>query len=85
MRSIKKLVRALTLAVTLGTSVNILNADCCPLEACDGDCDDGCGYEECCTAPSLSPTVALGAIALVAVATVIVHNRGNSSNCYHGH
>lgn len=42
----------------------------------------GCGYEQCRQAPCLTPAIALGAIALVAIIAVAVQN---SSHHGHGH
>jgi hypothetical protein len=42
----------------------------------------GCGYAECCRAPSVIPAIALGTIALVAIVAVAVQNQGHGN---HGH
>ena len=43
----------------------------------------GCGYEECKSAPCLTPAIALGAIALVAIVAVAIQN-SDKGHC-HGH
>ncbi len=43
----------------------------------------GCGYEECRSAPCVTPAIALGAIALVAIIAVALQNSEGGS-C-HGH
>lgn len=39
----------------------------------------GCGYEECCSAPCLTPAIAFGAITLGAIIAVAMqHSHGNT-------
>lgn len=71
MNRLKKLIALATLAVTLSSSVGVLEAG-----------QYGQAYEGSQKAPSISPTVALGTVAVIAVIAVIVHN--NRSN-KHGH
>ncbi len=43
----------------------------------------GCGYQECRQCPCLTPAIALGAIALVAIIAVAVQNSNNKhSHCH---
>lgn len=44
----------------------------------------GAGYEEARRSPSLTPAIALGAIALIAVIAVAVQNSSHGGGC-HGH
>ncbi|MFQ5729999.1 MAG: hypothetical protein ACE5GN_06530 [Waddliaceae bacterium] len=78
MNRFKKMIAVLTLAATLSTSAGILNADYC------SDCNSGCGYDDCCRAPCISPTVALGTVAVVAAIAIIIHNKKNSHS-HHAH
>lgn len=73
MKAFKNLV-ALTLATALFTS----NTSSLEAQACY---TGGCGYQECRTCPSMTPAIALGAIALVAIIAVAVQN----TNVKHGH
>lgn len=79
MNKLRNLAAALTIATTIGASTAPLNAD-----YCRGD-TRGCGYEDCCTAPCISPTVALGAVAVVAVVAVIIHSNDHSHHHSHYH
>ena len=74
MNKLKKIAAALILAATVTTSTSTLDAGC-------GPCNSGCAYDDCCQAPCISPSVALGTVALVAVVAVIVHNKKH----HHGH
>ena len=73
MNKLKKLVAIVTMVATMGTSAAVLNAD-----SCGTDC--GCAYDDCRSAPCISPTVALGAVAVAAIITIVVHNRKKSSS-----
>ncbi|MFA6914954.1 MAG: hypothetical protein WC222_01030 [Parachlamydiales bacterium] len=74
MKLVKKLM-ALGLAVALFSSSSNLNAqDCCV------DTGGYC-YEDCRRAPCITPAIALGAVALVAIIAVAVQN----SNSGHSH
>lgn len=42
----------------------------------------GCGYEECRSSPCLTPAIALGAIALVAIIAVAVQNSGKGHSSH---
>lgn len=43
----------------------------------------GCGYQECRQCPCLTPAIALGAIALVAIIAVAVQNSNNKhAHCH---
>lgn len=44
----------------------------------------GCGYQECRSCPSLTPAIALGAVALVAIIAVAVQNTNNKHGHCHG-
>lgn len=61
------------IAITLCSRVGSLEAQACYT--------GGCGYQECRTCPSMTPAIALGAIALVAIIAVAVQN----TNQKHGH
>ncbi|NGX42552.1 MAG: hypothetical protein K940chlam7_00832 [Chlamydiae bacterium] len=74
MNRLKRFVALVTVAATLAGSAEILNADYCYQN------DNGCGYEDCRTAPYISPTIALGTVAVVAVIAVLVHNNKKSKN-----
>jgi len=46
----------------------------------------GCGYQECCSSPCLTPAIALGAIAIVAIVAVALQNtHGGHSHHTHSH
>lgn len=72
MNKLKRFVALATMLAMCGSSVQ---ADQCVTTAA------GCGYEECCEAPCLTPAIALGAIALVAIIAIAVQN----SSTGHGH
>ena len=78
MNRLRTFIAIIALSCAMGGSFNTLNAD-----YCSGDYR-GCGYEDCCTAPCISPTVALGTVAVVAVVAVIIHNN-NSHGSHHNH
>ena len=53
------------------------------LGASDYTYTGGCCYQECRTAPSLAPGIALGAIALAAIIAIAVQNANNDhSHCH---
>ena len=79
MKNIKKMVALATLTAMIGSSFQGLGAQ----EYCSEIA--GCGYEECRTAPCLTPAIALGAIALVAIIAVAVQNSRNGSCHSHSH
>ena len=71
MKTLRKVLAALVL---VGSSTHALQADeCCYVEP-------DCCYEDCCNA-CVSPYVALGAIAVVAIIAVCASNPGG----HHGH
>lgn len=73
MTRFRKLIIAATLFTLIGTSIpRAHSAEYCSSVA-------GCGYEECRTSPCLTPAIALGTIALVAIIAVAVQNT------HHGH
>ncbi|MBA3957625.1 MAG: hypothetical protein H0X51_04415 [Parachlamydiaceae bacterium] len=76
MKALKRFIALATVAAMFGTSAHSLNA----AEYCYDT--GGCGYEECRQAPCLTPAIALGAIALIAIIAVAVQN---SSHHGHGH
>lgn len=76
MKKIKRFVALATLLAMFGTASHSVEAQ----EYCYDTA--GCGYEQCCQAPCLTPAIALGAIALVAIIAVAVQN---SSHHGHGH
>lgn len=73
MKTLRKLIAAATLMAVV-TSAADLNADVCVDTG-------GCGYAESCCSPCLTPAIALGAIAIVAIIAVAVQNRHGG----HGH
>ncbi|MGA8163854.1 MAG: hypothetical protein WB791_02380 [Waddliaceae bacterium] len=76
--------------ITLVTAFAIFNSPTHGLHAddvvnCPNEevcCPEECGYafENCRTAPRISPTLALGAVALIAVITVIAYNNNNKKS-----
>ena len=78
MNLLKKALITATIAVNLGFST--LNA-----QACYSSSTGGCGYVECRRAPCITPAVALGTIALVAIIAVAVQNSGGVSSHAHAH
>lgn len=83
MKSLKRITAALTLLAMLGTN-SIQAEECCPYPYPDTYAYDmgGCGYDECRQAPCLSPAIALGAIALVAIIAVAVQNSSHHGHCH---
>ncbi len=70
MKAIKKLIATILLASLAAGGTGTLQAE----EECYscGDC-----YQECCTAPSFAPAVALTTVAFVAIVAVAVQNSNN--------
>lgn len=78
MKTFKKYIALATLLAMFGTSARSISA----VEYCyEGP---GCGYEQCRQAPCLTPAIALGAIALVAIIAIAVQNSSGHGHC-HGH
>lgn len=77
MKIFKRLVASATLLAMAATSAQSLSADDCEYASPVA----GCGYEQCCEAPCLTPAIALGAIALVAIVAVALQNSSHG----HGH
>lgn len=76
MKTFKKAIALATLLAMFGTSARNLSA----VEYCyEGP---GCGYEQCRQAPCLTPAIALGAIALVAIIAIAVQNSGHHGHCH---
>jgi hypothetical protein len=73
MKTFKKFTTLAVAAALFCTSTSSLEAQACYT--------GGCGYQECRTCPSMTPAIALGAIALVAIIAVAVQNTSNK----HGH
>ena len=73
MKTIKKMV-----SLAIATAVFCSNPSPLEAQACY---TGGCGYQECRTCPSMTPAIALGAVALVAIIAVAVQN----TNTKHGH
>ena len=78
MNTLKKLVAITTVAAILSSPSN---ADAQVYQTGVG----GCGYEECCTSPSIAPAVALGTIALIAIVAVAVQNSSHGHGHGHSH
>lgn len=75
MKHLKKL-------IALGATVAMIGLSSHKAEAAyySSDCG-GCGYEECRQSPCLTPAIALGTIALVAIVAVALQDSHSS----HGH
>jgi hypothetical protein len=76
MKHLKKL-------IALGATAAMIGLSCHSAEAADyysADCG-GCGYEECRQTPCLTPAIALGTIALIAIVAIALQNSHSS----HGH
>lgn len=54
-------------------------------QGCYSSSTGGCGYVECRRAPCITPAVALGTIALVAIIAVAVQNSQGRGAHSHGH
>lgn len=65
----KRLVTLFAVTALLTTHTQSLQADSCYT--------GGCGYQECRQCPCLTPAIALGAVALVAIIAVAVQNTNN--------
>jgi hypothetical protein len=79
MKNLKRWIGIATLTAMIGSSTHSLNAQ----EYCADAA--GCGYEQCRSAPCLTPAIALGAIALVAIIAVAVQNTSNHHAHSHSH
>lgn len=73
MKQLKKL-------VALGATVAMLSCHTADAANYSSDCG-GCGYEECRQSPCLTPAIALGTIAIVAIVAVALQDSHSS----HGH
>lgn len=84
MSILKKALVATLMAVMIGCPA--LHAqNCYPTANCYSSSTGGCGYVECRRAPCITPAVALGTIALVAIIAVAVQNsqgRGVHAHCH---
>lgn len=78
MKKIKNLIVFTAVAAMLSASSQNLNAEACVSDVA------GYGYEECCSAPSLTPAMALGAIALVAIIALAIQNSSHGHCHSHG-
>jgi hypothetical protein len=78
MKRFKKLIALLTIAATLSTTAGVLNAR----QTESAVPHSGYAYEGTQRATSLSPAIALGTVAIVAIIAVLITN--DSSNKYHG-
>lgn len=68
--------------IALGATAAMIGLSCHSAEAANYSTDcGGCGYEECRQAPCLTPAIALGTIALVAIVAVALQDSHSS----HGH
>lgn len=72
MNTLKKFVAAAALAITIATSTTSFAAQ-------------GSGYSEGRSAPHISPTVALGTVAAVAIIALVIQNRHHSKYSGHNH
>lgn len=55
-----------------------------PNEGCWGG-TDGTAYAESCTSPCLTPVIALGVIAAIAIVAVVIQNNGDANTHAHSH
>lgn len=67
--------------ITLSLLTALFSAQTHSLHADETVYEGGCGYQRCRECPSLTPAIALGAVALVAIIAVAVQNSNNK----HGH
>ena len=74
----KKFIAFATALALTAASVDSLQADECSYVG-------GCGYQECCASPCLTPAIALGAIAIVAIVAVALQNTHGHHNHHHSH
>jgi len=78
----EKFITLVTTMVMLGSTTNQLAADaCCPAPCAPAD--NCCAYEDCCESSCLTPAIALGVIAAVAIIAVVVTDPFGSH--HHGH
>jgi hypothetical protein len=79
MNTLKKLVVAATMSVLILAGSGQLNAQG---PGYGSDCE-GCGYEQACCAPSISPAIVVGAIAIAAIIAVAVQNDPSGHHHHH--
>lgn len=73
---LKKLVALIATAAMIGFSSHTVEA-----AEYVSDCG-GCGYEECRQSPCLTPAIALGTIALVAIVAVALQDSHHGHGCH---
>ncbi len=79
MKSLKSLVVGLAMAALVVTSGQVLNAQECYSQ-------DDCAPYECCRSASMTPYVAFGAVAVVAIIAVACQGSGHGSSGHcHSH
>ena len=78
MNTFKKYALMLGMAAMLSTSANVLNADTC------GSNDCGVAYEDCCSAPCISPTLVLGVLVVGGLVAVLVNSKSIGHGGGHG-
>lgn len=95
MKILNKLLVYTTIFATICSSN--LNADESSSECAQESCEvanpnagcwggtDGTAYAESCTSPCLTPAIALGAIAVIAIVAVIIQNNGDGHAHAHSH
>lgn len=79
MKTLKRLIALATMMVMVGSSFQTLSAQEYVSEVA------GSGYDESRRSPSLTPALALGAIALVAIIAVALQNSGHGHSHGHSH
>jgi hypothetical protein len=77
MKHLKKFITLSLLSALFTAQTHTLAADDCAVYT------SGCGYTRCRECPSLTPAIALGAVALVAIIAVAVQNtKHKHSHCH---
>lgn len=77
-RMLKRIATGATLMATLASTSNA--------DAQEYACDvTGCGYQETCCAPTLTPYILLGTVAIVAIIVLAVSNNHHKNSHCHSH
>jgi hypothetical protein len=79
MKSCKKFIALMTLISLFSSSINEVEAvDYCSYVG-------GCGYEECCAAPCLTPAIALGTVVLTGIIVLALQHSHGRVGHSHSH